>query len=179
MKDLVTVQGKAISPVKSLNKYITEFIKSQDVADSSRATYHRTIKQFTEWLSSTGRVNNLSSLSRVDILTFKQDLLDQGKAPTTVNGYLTSVRKFFEWLETEKIFPNIAKGIKGSKKSRNFKKDCLTPSQIRQALASIDTNTTEGKRGLKEECMVFVSTDFSVKRLALLLLPVVLRFLRY
>ena len=49
----------------------------------------------------------------------------------TVGSYLTVVRKFYEWTEANKIYPNVAKGIKTPtlKQENKFKKQPLLPKQ--------------------------------------------------
>lgn len=152
------MQAKAIEIIKvdaaepailkglTLSALVTRFIVSQDVSPSSRETYSRQLKQFTLWLEDTGRTINLNALQRQDILLFREHIQALGKSSYTVNGYMTAVRRFFEWLEGEKIYPNIARGVKGPKKARGFRKDCLVPAQIREALNSIDRTTQEGLR---------------------------------
>ena len=130
----------------SLLAMVDRVIASQDVSKPSRATYSRQLKQFASWLMETGKVEALNTLQRQDILDYRAHLLGLGKSANTVAGYLTSVRKLFEWLEAEKIYPNIARGVKGTKKAKGFRKDCLTPGQIRESLASIDRGTLEGPR---------------------------------
>lgn len=130
----------------SLEDLLHRFIQAQDVAPSSKDTYSRQARQFTSWLEDTGRMERLSTLLREDILAYKDWLSDSGKTPATVSGYLTLVRKFFSWLEAEKMYPNIARDIKGLKKPKGFRKDCLTPSQIREALECFDRSTPEGLR---------------------------------
>ena len=130
----------------SLLAMVDRFIASQDVSKPSRATYSRQLKQFASWLTETGKVEALNTLQRQDILDYRAHLLGLGKCANTVAGYLTLVRKLFEWLEAEKIYPNIARGVKGTKKAKGFRKDCLTPGQIREALASIDRGSLEGPR---------------------------------
>jgi integrase/recombinase XerD len=125
---------------------IERFINSIDARINSKNTYKRQIKPFLDWVSETFLWNNLSSLSQKDILIYKDFLLKSGKSAYTVSGYLTAVRKFFEWLEANKIFPNIAKSVKGLKKPKGFRKECLTIEQIRTALASFDINILEGLR---------------------------------
>ena len=56
------------------------------------------------------------------------------------------MRKFFEWLESIKAYPNIAKGIKGPKRKRGFRKDSLTVEQVRAFLKSINRSTLSGMR---------------------------------
>jgi len=148
-KGLVKIddQGEVPSAKEtSLLAMVDRFIASQDVSKPSRATYSRQLKQFTSWLLKTGKVEALNTLQRQDILDYRAHLLGLGKSANTVAGYLTSVRKFFEWLEAEKIYPNIARGVKGTRKAKGFRKDCLTPGQIREALASIDKGSLEGLR---------------------------------
>jgi len=143
----VDYQGKLPSAKEtSLLAIVDNFIASQDVAKPSRATYSRQLKQFASWLTETGRVEALNTLQRQDILAYREHLLGLGKSANTVAGYLNSVRKFFEWLEAEKIYPNIARGVKGTRKAKGFRKDCLTQGQIREALASIDKGSLEGPR---------------------------------
>lgn len=125
---------------------IERFITGIDVKINSRETYRRQIKPFIEWILNKYSLENLRFLDQEDIYCYKESLIRSGKSSYTVSGYITVVRKFFAWLESKKIFPNIAKNVKGLKKPKGFRKDCLTVEQIRMALASFDTNTTEGLR---------------------------------
>jgi integrase/recombinase XerD len=141
-----TSQQNTLTVPIMLDHCIDRFLQSQDVAEASRETYRRSLQQFTEWLRGTGRIFNLSSLSRDDILAYKKTISESGLSAYTISSYLTAVRKLFEWLEAEKIYPNIARGVKGAKKPRGFRKECLIPEQVREALDSIDTSTQDGLR---------------------------------
>lgn len=57
-----------------------------------------------------------------------------------------AVKRFFEWTEEERLYPNIAKYVKGAKIGKNFKKDYLTSKQARKVLEDIDQSTVKGKR---------------------------------
>lgn len=148
MKALIPAPAKAevMTTAPGLEELVSRFLESQDLASSSKDTYSRQLKRFTSWLQDTGRASKMSQLSREDILAYKQSLQDSGLSSLSVSGYLVTVRKLFTWLESEKVYPNIARDIKGMKKARGFRKDCLTPSQIRESLASIDRRTPEGLR---------------------------------
>ena len=143
---LATVSERAIGRPAALEALVEEFISDQDVAESSRATYRRQLRQFIAWLRETGRADAMAGLQREDILAFKDYLLSSGKASYTASGYLTAVRRLFEWLEAKKIYPNVARGVKGAKKAKGFRKDCLTPGQLREALESMDRTSLEGLR---------------------------------
>ena len=106
---------------------IESFIISQDVKQNSKNLYRRTIKQFFSWVSQ--KDYKFSELARPQIIEYREDLLNQGKSSLTVGSYITSVRKFYEWAEANKLYPNIAKGIKTPKRKQQFKKQPLKPEQ--------------------------------------------------
>lgn len=143
MTGLTKVEERELSRREVRLEELAEvFIASQDVKKSSSDTYSRQLRQFIYWLKDTGRQGQ--GLSREDILAYR-DYLSESKTSLTVAGYLTVVRKLFEWLEAEKIYPNIAK-VKSPKKPKGFRKDCLSKTQLREALQSVDTSSIEGLR---------------------------------
>ena len=83
------------------------FISSQDVRASSKSLYKRTLNQFFSWVERKG--NSHRDLTRVEILRYKDDLLTSGMSPLTVGSYLTAVRRLYEWVEANRLGPNIAK----------------------------------------------------------------------
>ena len=64
----------------------------------------------------------------------------------TISSYLVAVRLFFEWTESMRLYPNVAKGIKGARRPRGFKKDPLTVNQVRGLLKLAYSNDLTGKR---------------------------------
>ena len=108
------------------------FIASQDVKDSSRSLYTRTLSQFFLWIVKTGK--ELNSLDREDILEYKDSLLSSGLSALTISSYLVVVRKFYEWTESLRIYPNIAKGIKTPPRRQAFKKQHLSETKSRELL---------------------------------------------
>ncbi len=145
---LVKVEETALVPAAApaLEELVRRFVDAQDVAPSSRATYRRELRQFCLWLQETGLATRMETIRREDILAYKDHLEKAGKSAYTVSGYLVAVRRLFAWLESEKVYPDIARGVKGAKKARGFRKDCLTPAQIRETLEAIDRSTLEGLR---------------------------------
>ncbi len=126
-----------------LDKILDNFLADQDISASSRSTYARSLKQFKDWLYQDGREGSLK-IQREDILEYKSSLADKSSYTQTL--YLTSVRKLYQWLESKRIYPDITRGIKGAKKPKGFRKDTLTPDQLRQSLKSIKRRSLEGKR---------------------------------
>ena len=127
---------------RGLQDLINRFLRSLDVRPNSIKTYERGLKQFTEWLTSQGALQ----LTRETILAYKNHLSVKGISALTLSSYLVALRRFFEFAEAEKIYPNIAKGIKGAKRPKGFRKDALTTGQIKELLASSDRATFEGLR---------------------------------
>jgi integrase/recombinase XerD len=132
MGELVLKDDSYLVNKNNLTDLIGQFIESQDVKASSKSLYTRTIKQYFKWVESNGL--NLGKMSRPHIITYKEDLFTQGKSSLSVGSYLTIVRKFYEWTEANKYYPNIAKGIKTPKRKQAFRKQPLTPEQATQLL---------------------------------------------
>ena len=108
------------------------FVSGQDVKESSRNLYSRTLKLFFEWVVSKGK--RIADLTRTDILEYKDELFAKGLSSLSVASYLTSLRKFYEWAEAEKLYPNIAKGVKTPRRVQAFKKQHLTEDKSSELL---------------------------------------------
>lgn len=131
---MVRVQGKSVK-VGSTNDWrglVATFVASQDVKESSRNLYSRTLTQFFVWIEQNGKA--LINLTRQDILEYKDALQQQGLSSLTIGSYITAVRKFYEWSEAEKLYPNIAKGIKTPRRQQAFKKQHLTDDKSTELL---------------------------------------------
>ena len=126
-----------------LDKILDNFLADQDISASSRSTYARSLKQFISWLAETGR--HTLELQREDILAYKE-YLQSSKSAYTVTLYLTSVRKLYQWLESQRMYPDITRGIKGAKKPKGFRKDTLSQNQLREVLDSMELKSLEELR---------------------------------
>ena len=119
-----------------------KFVRSLDLKERSKETYQKGLTAFLQFL----RTRGVLTPSREDVLAFKDDLKARGLSPYSVSTYLTAVKRFFSWLESEKIYPNIARDIRGAKKAQGHAKDILTVGQIRRLLDSIDRSDVAGLR---------------------------------
>jgi len=132
--DIIVKQAQDVVTVtpKRIEELVDSFINSQDVKLSSKLLYRRTLKQYFNWVGEKGYL--LSEIARIELLQYKQNLLDRGLSPLTVGSYITSVRRFYEWTEANKFYPNIAKGIKTPRRKQQFKKQPLLPAQATELL---------------------------------------------
>jgi len=143
MTDIIPVITGEIVSTDTPEDKIAGFLDSLDVAEKSRATYTRSLRQFILWLYESGR--HTLELQREDILAYKE-YLTGSKSAYTVTLYLTSVRKLYQWLESNRAYPDITRGIKGAKKPKGFRKDTLSQEQLRETLGSIERQSLEGQR---------------------------------
>lgn len=120
-------QAITILPTINIENLVDAFISSQDVKLSSKNLYRRTLKQYFNWVDTTNYL--LNEIARPQLLEYKDYLLSSGMSSLTVGSYITSVRRFYEWTEANKFYPNVAKGIKTPKRKQQFKKQPLLPAQ--------------------------------------------------
>ena len=126
-----------ISKIHNIESMLSTFLLSQDIKQSSRDLYKRTLKLFFRWVEENGL--ELSKLTIADIIRYKEDALANAKSSLTVGSYLTAIRKFYEYLEANKIYPNIARGVKTPKRVQEFKKLALTPDQCKDLLHYLES----------------------------------------
>jgi integrase/recombinase XerD len=146
LMNLENVQSETSAEIINLNnlsRYSSDFLSELDIKENSRASYKRALSGFFLFM-----LNLLEQPTSRDILAYKVHLKIRGLSAYTINSYIVVVRKFFEWTESKKIYPNIAKTIKGMKSPRGFRKECLTFEQIRDTVGGIDKETEQGKRDL-------------------------------
>ena len=84
----------------------------------------------------------ISELSRADIIAYKETLLGT-HSNLTVSGYLVALRRFYEWAEGNKLYPNIVKGIKSPKRKNAYLKEHLREIQIHELLNHFEDNVRD------------------------------------
>ena len=137
-RSIVVIGGKQVTAAPSTTtagdwrQALAAFVSTQDVKESSRNLYTRTLKLFFEWVQAEGK--NTANLTRTDLLEYKDALFAKGMSSLSVASYLTSLRKFYEWAESEKLYPNIAKGVRTPRRVQAFKKQHLTDEKSGELL---------------------------------------------
>lgn len=118
VEDCAPVVNKNVSIVEAVEAFLSEC----DIRANSKNVYRRGLLNFFRWVDSTGRT--ISELTRADILSFKETLL-QTHSNLTIAGYMVALRRFYEWTEGCKLYPNIARGIKSPKRKNAYLKEHL------------------------------------------------------
>ena len=118
-------------------KLLSAFIQNLDAKDATKKQYRKTLILFFQWVD-----NNhidVRTLTRAHILAYRKELLEGERhlSGQTVAAYIVGIRRFFEWTEAEKIYPNIAKGIKAPKVRKDFIKQHLTAEECTQILDNL------------------------------------------
>ena len=142
MNELTTVETGALQAKTLTEELYIRFVSFLDAKPKTVETYTRALKQLFSYFGA----NGITQPQREDIISYRDTLKASGHKPTTIQNYITATRLFFEWLEQEGIYPNIAAHIKGAKLNRDHKKDYLTSRQVKAILADIDRSTPQGVR---------------------------------
>lgn len=120
---------------------VSLFLSAVDIKPRSIDTYRKALKQFFLYLDK----KSITAPTKEDVIAFKNDLAAE-HAAATISVYIIAVRQFFNWLDENGLYNNIAHGIKGARSPKGFRKDTLTIEQIKRTLHGIDRSTLEGKR---------------------------------
>ena len=143
MSEIITQERGELQAAQALTEDMyARFVSYLDAKPKTVETYTRAIRQLFSYLS----INGITQPKREDILAFREELKESGHKPTTIQNYIMAARLFFQWLERERIYPNVADKIKGAKIDTAHKKDYLTSKQIKAILGNIDRSTLQGLR---------------------------------
>ncbi len=136
---------KTITDIKQYNNnfdsLVNRFVSYLDVSSSSVKSYLSGVKRFIKFLSDKG----ISAPTRDTVIMYKKELMKKYSA-NTVAISLSSIRKFFGWLESEGLYANITNGVKSPTIDTGHKKDAFTATQLKNILSKIDRKSLEGKR---------------------------------
>lgn len=141
MNDIAVLSTSTIQTTFS-GDLLSRWINYLDASPKTVETYTRAIRQLWRYM----QLNNITAPQREDIIAFREDLKASGHKPSTIQNYITATKLFFQWLETEHLYPDITAHLKGAKLDRAHKKDYLTSSQVKEILQGIDRTTPRGKR---------------------------------
>jgi integrase/recombinase XerC/integrase/recombinase XerD len=136
--EITIIESGHITLLQQTEEIVERFLKSSSkLRQNSRDLYRRTLKQFFLWAESRGL--SLDTLTIVELIEYREYLLspERGLTSLTVGSYITSLKKFYEFLESERRCPNIAKSLQNPKRKQQFRKSPLSVLQATELLDHI------------------------------------------
>lgn len=149
--------------------FITDaFMRSIDSQPSTKKTYVKAIGIFMGWVENSGRV--LSTLTPVDILAYKNNLLEQNKSGLTINLYLSVVRRFYKWTKSNNLYPNIADSVISVRTNRKtFRKMHLEDEEGLQLLEyEAEAKVVGGKTPVHSKILNDAERQISLRNFAMI-----------
>lgn len=134
------MQTNTITVVSTDAQILSVYIKQIDASQKTINTYKRNINAYMRYLSNAGL--NILTADKNTIKSYKKTLEQNKKKPSTINAYLTAVRRLYAFLESEEIKANITANIKGCRRAQNSPKQALTVKQAKNLLQQPATNAS-------------------------------------
>lgn len=128
---------------------VADWIAFCDVQTATQVTYNKAIKRFVGYLKSNGIVQP----QREDVIAYREWLLSGNYKVSSVRLYMTICKKFFRWLSSRNIYPNVADGVKlPAMPTDEHARDALTLDEAKAAIDSFNGVTTE--KELRDKCVL-------------------------
>ena len=139
MVSSVVVQNSVI--VNSISELANKFTEFVDVSEVTLKSYNSGIKKFLTFLHE----NAITQPTRETVLLYKKTLIEKYSAGTTAL-YLTALRRFFSWCESEGFYADITRGIKSPKLTHDHKRDAFSAEELQGIISGMKHNSLEELR---------------------------------
>ena len=145
----VEVKAEIVQCKPTFDNMLNRFVQYIDVSPSSVRSYISGVRKFLQYLS----INSINTPTRETVLTYKKELIEKYSA-NSVSLYLSSIRRFFSWCESEKLYGDITRGIKSPKISHDHKRDAFSAEELKTIIGGIDRNGLQGMRDYAIFCLI-------------------------
>ena len=104
----------------------SDYLYDQDKSEQTIKAYMTDLRSFSRWFQqATGEPLEVESITPMEIIEYRNAMLDWGKKPSTINRSLISISSFCQWAEqNDLILNNPAEGI------RNVAEEPLAPRAL-------------------------------------------------
>ena len=104
----------------------SDYLYDQDKSEQTIKAYMADLRSFSRWFQgATGEPLDVESITPMEIIDYRNAMLDWGKKPSTINRSLISISSFCQWAEqNDLILNNPAEGI------RNVAEEPLAPRAL-------------------------------------------------
>ena len=159
----VFLQAETLTP-----SMYEDFVRYIDRSEKTTRTYLKNLKAFAAWTAYSG----ITQPTRENVIAYRTWLSSKHDAikydtetgwkyrvdkhgnhiseklkSSTVSAYLRSVKQFFAWTEASGIYPDIAKGVRVPKVSKEHKKDALPFEAVPEIESQILSDGEKKKKG--------------------------------
>lgn len=117
------------------------FVKFLDVSELSVKSYSVGVRKILSFL----HCNDITQPTRETVILYKKELCKKYSANTTAL-YISALRRFFTWCESEGLYANITAGVKSPKISHDHKRDAFSATELKEIVSGMSRNTLQGKR---------------------------------
>lgn len=127
-----------------------DWIKFCDVKAATQKTYDKAVCNFAGYLVT----NNVSAPTRETIIGYREWLIDEGGyKPSSARLYLTIIKKFFKYLASKMIYPNVADGVKlPEMPTDEHARDALTIDEAKATISFFAEKKSE--MDLRDRCIM-------------------------
>lgn len=128
------------------SKHFIEFFAAKIRNKHTRRAYVRAVTQFFDWCFA-GGLRSIEDVEPVHVATYIEIIAKTHSKPTAKQA-LSAIRHLFDWLVVSNVLAlNPARVVRGPTQSiKRGKTRVLSPDQVRELLAAIDTETLIGLR---------------------------------
>ena len=123
----------------TIDELIDRFLAELQAVPKTKDSYRNGLKQYILWIESQNL--QLKDITKKEVSDYNSYLISEERKlkSYTVNGYLVALRTFYTWLESYKLYPNVAKGLKPQKVKKGHKKMHLTNDESKKLLEHFQT----------------------------------------
>lgn len=148
MSEAITrAEGVLACAGMSTGYVVAAFLAELDATEKTRTTYERALRQYASWMEHEGVTLDHATVATVQ--AYKRCLV-ASKSTNTTRTYLVAVRSLHRWIHERTGYPDVAKGVKGPKRSAAQAKDALSVTQAKDLLAA----PAEGETAKRDKAMV-------------------------
>ena len=136
--------------MEKMNSYINEYeaflVDHKKLSTNTLLSYKRDLKFFCEYVSSNLKLDDLTQVSPVDMMTYTIFLKKSGKANATISRTIASLRTFYSFLHHKGyMVSNPTTELEAPKQDRKMPQ-VLTLAEVERLLSRPDVRTSIGKR---------------------------------
>lgn len=145
---------------------VQDWIAFCDVQAATQVTYDKAVKSFVGYLKQIG----ISKPQREDIISYREWLLKSGYKVSSVRLYMTICKKFFRWLASRMIYPNVADGVKlPAMPQDEHARDALT---LEESKAVISSFKGKSEKDLRDKAIMALMLNLGLRSIEIVRLDV-------